>query len=80
MLSNNVNLLLMLFTFVLIRDDCDMKDLLYGLCIRYLPADRSLVQRLIVRRRHVFDDAMQCLDLQKYIKVTFIREPAADEG
>ena len=61
-----------------------MKDLLQGLRVKHLPVDRSLSQRLIVRRKHVFEDALHRyrgnLDLQKYIKVTFVGEPAADEG
>ena len=59
-----------------------MKDLLHGLHVKHLPADRSQSQRLIVRRKHVFEDALRRyrgdLDLQKYIKVNFVGEPAAD--
>ena len=56
-----------------------MKDLLHGLHVKHLPADRSQSQRLIVRRKQ---DALRRyrgdLDLQKYIKVNFVGEPAVD--
>ena len=58
--------------------------MLYGLRVKYLPPNRSECQRLIVRRKHVFEDALHRyksgLELTKYLKVTFVGEPAADEG
>ena len=46
--------------------------------------DRSQSQRIVIRRKHVFEDALHRyksgLDFKKYLKVTFVGEPAADEG
>ena len=43
------------------------------------------VQRIIVRRSHLFSDALRTFsrfsfDPTKYLKVTFVGEPAVDEG
>ena len=41
-------------------------------------------RRVVVRRRHVFEDALHCfkfgLDVTKHLRVTFVGEPAVDEG
>ena len=51
---------------------------------KFLPADTSKYQRIIVRRRHLFEDALHRfrsgVDFHKYIHVTFIGEPAVDAG
>ena len=61
-----------------------MMVMLKILHVKHLPADRSQCQRLIVRRKHIFEDALHRyrsgIDLKKYIKVTYVGEPAADEG
>ncbi len=49
-----------------------------------LPVDTSLYQRIVVRRRHLWQDALnrfKCgIDFGKYIRVSFVGEPAVDEG
>ncbi len=49
-----------------------------------MPVDASLYQRIVVRRRHVWQDALnrfKCgIDFSKYIRVSFVGEPAVDEG
>ncbi len=51
---------------------------------RKLPVDTSLYQRVVVRRRHLWQDALhrfKCgMDFTKYIRVAFVGEPAVDEG
>ena len=41
-------------------------------------------QRIVVRQRRVFVDALHCfksgLDVTKHLRVTFVGEPAVDEG
>ncbi len=47
------------------------------LYVKNLPVDRLLsvnCQRIVVRRKHLLFDAM------KYLKVTFVGEPAVDDG
>ena len=65
-------------------DNGTVKDLLCGLLIKNLPVDRLEGQRFIVRRKHVFDDALcrfkSGIDFGKYLKLTFVGEPAAGEG
>ena len=51
-------------------------------CIKYLPVDKEEYTRM-VRRKHLWDDAMchiKNLDERKHITVTFVGEPAVDEG
>ena len=61
-----------------------MSELLRGLKLKHLPVDRSEAQRIVVHRNHVFEEALHRykagLNFDKYIKVTFVGEPAADEG
>ena len=49
-----------------------------------LPIDKSLYQRIVIRRKHVWNDALRYfhsgIDFAKYIRVTFVGEPAVDEG
>jgi len=51
---------------------------------RMLPVDTSIYQRIVVRRRHLWEDALnrfKCgIDFSKYIRVSFVGEPAVDEG
>ena len=52
---------------------------------KFLPDDTTTnYQRVIVRRRHLWDDALYrfCIgiDFSKYIHVTFVGEPAVDAG
>ena len=51
--------------------------------IKYLPVDKEQYTRIVVCRKHLWDDAMshiKSLDECKHIRVTFIGEPAVDEG
>ena len=48
--------------------------------IKYLPVDKDRYTRIVVRRKHLWEDAMGYLDERKYVRVTFIGEPAVDEG
>ena len=51
--------------------------------IKYLPVDKEQYTRVVVHRKHLWDDAMsyiKSLDECKHIRVTFIGEPAVDEG
>ena len=67
-----------------IRDERDLSSLLQELLVKNLPVDRSCNQRIAVRRKHLFSDAMNrfCggVDEHKYLKVTFVGEPAVDDG
>ena len=51
-------------------------------CIKYLPVTRDESQRMVIRRKHLWKDAlnrfMSGLDEKKRIKVTFVGEPAVD--
>ena len=51
-------------------------------CIKYLPVTRDESQCMIIRRKHLWKDAlnrfMSGLDEKKRIKVTFVGEPAVD--
>ena len=49
-----------------------------------MPIDSSKYQRIIVRRRHLWEDALHRfrsgIDFQKHLHVTFVGEPAVDAG
>lgn len=49
-----------------------------------LPCDKSQYQRFVVRRKHLWEDALQRFQLginfSKYIRVTFLHDPAVDDG
>ena len=51
---------------------------------KFLPVDRSVYQRIVVRRKHLWQDSLhrfQCgLDFCKHIRVLFVGEPAVDDG
>ena len=59
-------------------------DLLKKQRVKELPADRNGYQHLVIRRKHIWKDSLQSfrshLDFSKYIRVTFVGEPAVDEG
>ena len=52
--------------------------------MKVLPLSDELQTRLLIRRKHVFQDALQKarhgLDLSKHIRITFVGEPAVDTG
>lgn len=65
-------------------DNETLQDVLRAHRIKYLPVSRDEYQRMVVRRNHVWDDAL-CrfkagISVKKYIKVTFVGEPAVDQG
>ena len=48
-----------------------------------LSKDDSLRYRITVRRGHIFDDAnraFKMLDEEKHLRITFLGEPAVDDG
>lgn len=49
-----------------------------------LPQDKFDRSRVIVRRSHILQDSLHLLrnglDVTKYLRVTFVNEPAVDEG
>ena len=51
---------------------------------QYLHQDKSKVYRITVRRAHIWQDALKCFerkfDVRSYIRVTFLGEPAVDDG
>ena len=65
-------------------DEVQLASLLHELLVKNLPIDRSCNQRIAVRRKHLCADAMNRfrtgIDEHKYLKVTFVGEPAVDDG
>lgn len=61
-----------------------MQEILRAHRVKYLPISRDESQRMVVRRRHVWEDALNRFEAgikeNKYIKVTFVGEPAVDQG
>ena len=51
---------------------------------KMLPVNKSDYQRIVVHRKHLWDDALHRfksgIDFHKYIRVTFVGEPAVDDG
>ena len=61
----------------------DISKLIQDCRIQYLPVDKDQYTRVVVRRKHLWEDALpqlMKLNERKYIRVTFIAEPAVDEG
>ena len=58
--------------------------LLQTLLWKHLPVDRTENQRITVRRKHVWADALlrfrRGIDPNKHLKVTFVGEPGIDDG
>ena len=52
--------------------------------VKVLPLDKTEYQRIIVRRKHLWEDALSRfqsgINFHKHIRITFIGEPAVDEG
>lgn len=61
-----------------------MSDILLDHRRIYLPLDEENRVRITVRRKHVLSDMLhklhQGLDVSKYLRVTFLNEPAVDTG
>ena len=71
-------------TFLFLRDEVSVDAILHAEKIKRLPVDTSQYQRIVIRRRHLWEDALERFQLginfHKYIHVTFIQDPAVDEG
>lgn len=59
-------------------------DLLKQQRVKELAVDNNTYQRVIVRRKHIWQDSLKAfqrkLDFSQYIRITFVGEPAIDEG
>ena len=68
---------------IIYSDGVSVSTLLRSQRNQQLPV-RTEYQRVVVRRRHLFDDALHRfksgLDATKHLRVTFVGEPAVDEG
>lgn len=69
---------------VIICSDHSVKELLRLQKLKVLPVDKNEYQRIVIRRKHLWEDALRYfrggINFKKYIRVTFISEPAVDEG
>ena len=64
--------------------DLPVSTLLQEHKICYMPQSQDDVQRIVVRRRHIWSDTVRKLkgglDVNKHIKVSFVGDVAVDEG
>lgn len=67
-----------------LSDGVDVEVLLHNQRVKMLPIDRQQYQRVVVRHKHLWKDALYYFKsgmcYEKYIRVTFMGEPAVDEG
>lgn len=80
--SRDICMMLSLNPFLVFSDGMSAEQLLHMQRTQMLPADRSQFQRVIVHRRHLFQDALWLPignELSRHIHVTFVGEPAMDE-
>ena len=60
------------------------EELLQNQKAKFLSADKFDYQRIVVRQRHLWQDALHRfnsgMNFTKYIRVTFVGEPAVDDG
>ena len=72
------------FLFLLLSDGIPVETILHRQKVKMLPVDRSEYQRIVVRRKHLWEDALRRfrsgINFQKYIRITFVGEPAVDDG
>ena len=72
------------FLFLLLSDRIPVETILHRQKVKMLPVDRSEYQRIVVRRKHLWEDALRHfrsgINFQKYIRITFVGEPAVDDG
>lgn len=70
--------------FIYFYSDETLQELLRKHRIKYLPVSKDEYQRVVLRRKHLWEDALSCfksgIDQKKHIKVTFVGEPAVDQG
>ena len=61
-----------------------VEDLIGRQRVNNLPVDKSVVQRIVVRRNHLWEDSLKRFragfDFRKYVRVLFVGEPAVDDG
>ena len=71
-------------TYFVFSDGLSIKSLLQRQKVKLLPIDKSIYQRITVRWKHLWNDALSKfqsgIDFTKYIKVIFVGEPAVDDG
>lgn len=72
------------YEMLILYSDVPLQELLRKQRVKYLPVNKDCSQRVVIRRKHFWEDALQHfvsgLDERKYIKVTFVFEPAVDNG
>ena len=70
--------------FVLSSDGMSIDAILHRQKVKMLPVDRSEYQQIVVRRKHLWEDALHHfqsgINFRKYIRITFVGEPAVDDG
>ena len=68
----------------LFSEGMPLEDLIGRQRVKILPVDKSDVQRIVVRRNHLWEDTLKRfqagLNFQKYVRVLFVGEPAVDDG
>ena len=61
-----------------------LPDLLQEVLVKNLPHDHSDNQRVVIRRKHVWEDAIhqfrKGIDPTKYFKITFVGKAGIDDG
>ena len=66
------------------RSSASISEIIEDHRVKVLPLSDESRTRLLIRRKHVFQDALQKarhgLDLSKHIQITFVGEPAVDAG
>lgn len=64
--------------------DVAVSTLLRSHRVKLLPVNPDESQRIVIRRKHVWADALHRfktgLNVKQYIKITFVGEPAVDQG
>ncbi len=65
-------------------DNVSIETILHAQKVKMLPVDQSQYQRLVIRRRHLWQDALERfqrgINFHKYFHITFLQDPAVDEG
>jgi len=65
-------------------DGMPVEEILARQKAKKLPVDKSLYQRIVVRRNHLWEDSLQRfqsgVDFNRYLRVLFVGEPAVDDG
>ena len=76
--------LVIMFQLLFYSEGVTLSTLLRSHRFQNLPSNPNESQRIIIRRKHVWEDALHQLkcgfDVHKHPKVTFVGEPAVDDG